>query len=117
MYDTSLTVESIEQWNAENPEDCHSPWMGIMDDEQETVIIKEGRLEFEEVISQSAKSNDDVVIVTEDNNIVVNEQQIENIVEIGENATESVIDNIDVSTPSTSIAFTIFVIALSIIRR
>ena len=50
MYDTSLTVEAIEQCNAENTEDCHSPWMGIMDDEykqeQETVIIKEGRLEF-----------------------------------------------------------------------
>ena len=31
------TVESIEQWNEEHPDDCHSPWMGILDDEEATL--------------------------------------------------------------------------------
>ena len=32
-----LTIENIEQWNEEHPDDCHSPWMGILDDEEATL--------------------------------------------------------------------------------
>lgn len=28
-----LTIESIELWNEEHEDDCHSPWMGILDGE------------------------------------------------------------------------------------
>ena len=27
------TIEDVEQWNMEHPEDCHSPYMGIIDEE------------------------------------------------------------------------------------
>lgn len=43
-----LTVESIEQWNEEHPDDCHSPWMGILDDEEATLeydLVEESPLE------------------------------------------------------------------------
>jgi hypothetical protein len=33
-----LTVESMDKWNEQNPDDCHSPWMGIMDDELEQPV-------------------------------------------------------------------------------
>jgi hypothetical protein len=46
-----LTIESIEQWNEEHPDDCHSPWMGILDDEEATLeydLVEESPLEIVE---------------------------------------------------------------------
>lgn len=39
MYEEVLTVE---QWNEANPDDCHSPWMGMLDNEpSESAVIVE----------------------------------------------------------------------------
>lgn len=39
-----LTIENIEQWNEEHPDDCVSPWMGILDG-TECDLVEESPLE------------------------------------------------------------------------
>ncbi|MCR4999161.1 MAG: hypothetical protein K6A05_04890 [Lachnospiraceae bacterium] len=46
-----LTIESIEQWNEEHPDDCHSPWMGGFDDEYEVVGPEEASKPIQVTIS------------------------------------------------------------------
>lgn len=43
-----LTVELIEQWNEENPEDCHSPWMGILDEQvvEATPVVEQPVVDY-----------------------------------------------------------------------
>ena len=44
-----LTIENIEQWNEEHPDDCVSPWMGVLD-ETECDLVEESPLETVEQV-------------------------------------------------------------------
>lgn len=49
-----LTIENIEQWNEEHPEDCHSPWMGGLDGECETIASEKNNNPIQEVETNEA---------------------------------------------------------------
>lgn len=61
------TVEQVEQWNLEHPDDCHSPYMGILDEEP-SVITQE------EIVEQAPA---EVPVETQNEEVHVEEQCIE----------------------------------------
>ena len=60
-----LTIENIEQWNEERPDDCVSPWMGILDG-TECDLVEESpletveRVEVQEVPVQKSPCTGDI---------------------------------------------------------
>lgn len=54
------TIEDVEQWNMEHPEDCHSPYMGIIDEEttEETETTEEILQEPQPEVKTSPKTGD-----------------------------------------------------------